>query len=244
MRIFTIALSIILLAGCAKDTGELAKPDSPEAVYPDNNSARMKNADNAGDLEFPADTETSETAEIVLIEEPTPAEPITMVEPEQEPEPEPEVVPEPEPVVEKVTITPPVPKPEVTFTDSTFESYMIKRDDWLSKIAQHEYGDWRMWEKIYAWNKEKIGSNPNLIYPYHFIDLLKPTPVAKKCEVEFYNYTITKGETLWSIAGKVFGDELAWIILYMDNEAVFEDNAGEVIPGMVIKLRKKLDPCS
>ena len=121
---------------------------------------------------------------------------------------------------------------------------MIKRGDWLSKIAKQEYGDWLMWKKIYTWNKKTIGSNPNLIYPYHFLDLLKPADQAKKCPVEFYDYTIKSGETLWSIAGTVFGDELAWIILYMDNEVQLESNAGVLKPGMIIQLRKKLDPCS
>lgn len=247
MRIFSTALILVFLAGCAKDTSDLVTPETPDAILPDSESQRLENTTNTGELEFTTETKTADTAGIIIAEKPEeadepektemiPATPVEIV-------PEPQPVEEIEPVIESVTITPPIPKPEVVFADSSFESYMIKRDDWLSKIAQKEYGDWLMWKKIYQWNKETIGPNPNLIYPYNFLDLLKPADQVKKCEVEFYDYTISSGETLWSIAGKIFGDELVWIILYMDNEEIFEGNAGEVEPGMIIKLRKKLDPC-
>lgn len=123
------------------------------------------------------------------------------------------------------------------------EPYMIKRDDYLSKIARNEYGDWSKWKEIYEYNKEMIGDNPDLIYPYRFLKLLKAAAVAKDCQVEFYDYTIQEGDTPWNIAGKVFGDELAWIIIYMDNQDLVDRNGGIIYPGMVFQLRKNLDPC-
>ena len=36
-----------------------------------------------------------------------------------------------------------------------------------------EYGDFKIWRYIYSWNKDDIGDNPNLIYPYNFLNLQK-----------------------------------------------------------------------
>lgn len=43
------------------------------------------------------------------------------------------------------------------------ESYTVKKDDYLKKIAQEAYGDESKWESIYEANKDNI-KNPNLIY--------------------------------------------------------------------------------
>jgi hypothetical protein len=43
--------------------------------------------------------------------------------------------------------------------------------DWLSKIAQHEYGDMFLWPLIYDANRSTIGDNPNLIRPGQVLNL-------------------------------------------------------------------------
>ena len=43
---------------------------------------------------------------------------------------------------------------------------------------------------------------------------------------------------------EIYGDELAWVIIYMDNERLIRNNDGVLQPGTVFKMRKKLDPCS
>ena len=123
------------------------------------------------------------------------------------------------------------------------EPYMIKRNDYLSKIAKNEYGDWRKWREIYDHNRDMIGDNPDKIFPYRFLQLLKAATVAKDCQVEFYNYTIESGDTPWNMAQNVYGDELSWIIIYMDNQALIDRNGGIIYPGMTFQLRKNLDPC-
>ncbi len=123
------------------------------------------------------------------------------------------------------------------------EPYMIRRGDYLSKIAKNEFGDWRKWREIYDHNRDMIGANPDLIYPYRFLQLLKAATVAKECQVEFYSYTIESGDTPWNMAQNVYGDELSWIIIYMDNQDLIDRNGGIIYPGMVFQLRKNLDPC-
>jgi len=53
--------------------------------------------------------------------------------------------------------------------------HTIESGEWLSKIAQHYYGDFTKWEALYnwdwtegpnkGWNKQVIGNNPDLIEP-------------------------------------------------------------------------------
>ena len=136
--------------------------------------------------------------------------------------------------------------PEITetlFPEDVFEPYMIKPGDYLVKIARNEYGDPRKWRDIYNWNKEKIGDNPNLIYPFHFLSLLKSADEAKTCQLSYSDRQINKGETLWSIAREVYGNELAWIVLYWDNEEMIDSNEGILVPGTRIRVRDNIDPC-
>ena len=127
---------------------------------------------------------------------------------------------------------------------TVFEPYMIKRGDYLIKIASREYGNSSMWREIYEWNKEEIGSDPNKIYPYNFLSLKREASKAKNCDLEFFDYQIQSGDTAWDLADEIYGDELAWVIIYMDNERLIRNNDGVLQPGTIFKMRKKLDPCS
>ncbi|MCF7886174.1 MAG: LysM peptidoglycan-binding domain-containing protein [Candidatus Marinimicrobia bacterium] len=125
--------------------------------------------------------------------------------------------------------------------DAIEEDYMIKPNDWLSKIAQKEYGEISMWKKIYSWNEEKIGNNPNLIYPFHEL-LLKNVPKerAKPLEYDYYNYEVKNNESLWSIAGNEYDNSYAWIVILRDNADVLGSDIDNIEPGTVIKLRTKI----
>ena len=155
------------------------------------------------------------------------------------PSPEPE--PEPEPVVDtdikdELRIEP------ILYEDFAWEKNMIEPGDFLIKIAKREYGDFRLWRHIYAWNKEEIGDNPNMIYPYNFLNLQRERLKAKTAEPTFTNYTVKSGDNLWNIAGNQYGDAKSWIILLWDNEESLKANSGTLNPGMTLKLRTKLDP--
>ena len=127
---------------------------------------------------------------------------------------------------------------------TVFEPYMIKRGDYLIKIAVREYGDSSMWREIYEWNKQEIGPNPDRIYPYNFLSLKRDSEQAKNCELEFFEYTIQSGDTAWSLAQKIYNDELAWVVIYMDNSDMIKNNNGVLQPGATFQMRKKLDPCN
>ena len=82
---------------------------------------------------------------------------------------------------------------------TVFEPYMIKRGDFLTKIALREYGDASMWRDIYSWNKDEIGDNPDRLYPYNFLSLKRESTDVRDCEPEFFDYTI---QSLFSL--KIF----------------------------------------
>lgn len=125
-----------------------------------------------------------------------------------------------------------------------WEEYMIIPGDYLFRIAKKEYGDWKRWRDIYEWNRKEIGDNPNLIYPYHFLDMKKPIDEVENAEPSFTNYIVKEGDNLWTISGRTYGDEKSWIIVYWDNEEIIDANDGVLYPGMTLKLRRKLDPRS
>ena len=125
-------------------------------------------------------------------------------------------------------------------SDSVWTEYRIRPGYTLSLIAYEEYGNSNKWRTIYSWNKEKIGNNPNKIDPYHYLDLLKPRDAVLEIEPDYYIHRVNKGETLWTISRKEYGDEFAWIVLYWDNESLIQKNSGILSPGMELKVRTEI----
>lgn len=181
---------------------------------------------------------------------------------EETPAPEEEIVapaPEPEEVTEMPVIEEPVAAPpeEMVIPRSEFQGieqepagtlhpdsvsylYMIRRDDYLTKIAFNEYGNPNEWRRIYQWNRDRIGDDPNLIYPYNDLELFKSESEIEPVEYDYIIHEVTIGETLWTIAGQEYGDELAWIILFWDNEEVLSTRQGLLKPGMELRIRTRL----
>ena len=127
---------------------------------------------------------------------------------------------------------------------------MTKRGDYLSLIAYKEYNNANEWRRIYQWNRENweekgIGpdrDNPNFIYPYRELDLKKPAENAIEWAYDSYSHIVENGETLWTIAQKEYGDELAWVVLFWDNEDLLNSQDGKLLPGMKLKVRSELWP--
>lgn len=216
LRIHLLLAGLLIIWACAKPAAEEAP--SPEAEQPE-----------------PAPVEVTE---MPLVEEEMPVEEEPIVEEEALPMPleEPMIIPESEYAgIEQ--------EPEGTIhPDSVVYAYMIRPNDYLIKIAYKEYGNPYEWRKIYRWNREKIGDNPNLIYPYHELDLFKPEEEISEWNYDYLVHVIEPGESLWSIAGDEYGDELAWIVIFWDNEDVLGANGGRLKPGMELRIRTDLWP--
>ena len=134
--------------------------------------------------------------------------------------------------------------------DSIWTEYMTKRGDYLSLIAYKEYQNANEWRRIYEWNKKHweergIGpdkDNPNFIYPYRELDLKKPAHDAIEWAYDHYIHVVDDGETFWSIAKQEYGDELAWVVLFWDNDKLLDNHDGKLLPGMELKIRSELWP--
>ncbi len=189
-------------------------------------------------LELQDTNAVDNTADVEREELPVQPEPTFAAEPV---EPDYGPAPEPEPVVtadvkDELRIEP------ILYEDFAWEKHMINPGDFLVKIAKEEYGDFRLWKHIYAWNKDEIGDNPNMIYPYTFLNLQRERLKAKTAEPTFTEYTVQSGDNLWNIAGKRYGDAKSWIIVLIDNEKTIKASAGVLSPGMTLRLREILDP--
>ena len=124
--------------------------------------------------------------------------------------------------------------------DSTAYSYIIRPNDYLTKIAFKEYGNPNEWRNIYRWNKVRIGDDPNLIYPYRDLDLYKPAAQIVEMPFDYIVHTVVSGENLWNIAGTEYKDERAWIVIFWDNEELLTLNDGLLKPGMDLRIRTRL----
>ena len=235
-------IAIMLATGCAKK-----KSISPEGVI--NNShntvgTELIEVDNT--VEIPIEVEVVET-ESMNIDSGNTKEPETKV---INSEPVVEELPEPvEPSEPQVTINKKLDLDQL-FPDSVWTDYMTKRGDYLSLIAYKEYSNANEWRRIYDWNKEHweelgIGpdkDNPNFIYPYRELDLKKPAENAIEWAYDHYIHEVVDGESLWTISKKEYGDELAWVVLFWDNEKIIENHDGKLLPGMELKIRSELWP--
>ena len=141
--------------------------------------------------------------------------------------------------VPTVVMEAPAMSSDIALTD--WDTYMIVPGDFLIKIANKQYGNFRRWREIYSWNKEDLGDNPNLIYPYHYLTL-KRENMVEEFKPGFSEYEVSSGETLWDIAGKLYGDPVAWIILYLDNTDRLNGNSNFLDPGMRLQIRDRIDP--
>lgn len=146
-----------------------------------------------------------------------------------------EAVEEVAPVVEEEVVEEAAPEVYETM------EYMIKKGDNLSVIAEKIYGTKSDWKNIYDWNKESIGSNPNLIYPYYQLNLQNVSPEQfEGLKYTLYEYEVKAGETLRSIAAREYGSSYAWVVIFRDNQDVLGDSYNAPAPGTVIKLRDNL----
>jgi nucleoid-associated protein YgaU len=180
-------------------------------------------------VEEPEPTATQQTEEPAEAPKPEPVQPVTETVAE---EPEPQSITDVTPEPEKASA--------VSLQDSIDVMYMIKPNDYLVKIAINEYGRPTMWRKIWNWNYEVIGDNPDLIYPYRELALKKPIEYANKVEFSWYDYTVRKDDTLWSIAQKEYGNNLAWIVILRDNYDEIGDTYNTLKEDTTLRLRTKL----
>lgn len=120
--------------------------------------------------------------------------------------------------------------------------YIVERNDSLWKIAVKFYGQGESWRTIYNDNKAAI-KNPGRLYAGQQL-LIRlpgaaaavqetPTPSVPVAVTPENTYIVQKGDMLWRIADKIYGDGKLWTVIYEANRDSIKNpeciRAGQVL---------------
>jgi nucleoid-associated protein YgaU len=97
------------------------------------------------------------------------------------------------------------------------ETYRVRTGDTLWGIASARYGDPLQWRRIYHANRARL-RDPHLIYPGQ--ELLVPPGSTSQTPTR---HRVKTGDTLWDIAGSIYGDPTRWRRIYDANRDRIED---------------------
>jgi len=107
-------------------------------------------------------------------------------------------------------------------------TYTVQKDDALWSLAERFYGEGRLWKKIRDANQDLVGSD-NRIIPgavlvipplepgqevTRMVEAAPPAPAPS----EDSTYVVKKGDTLYSIARRHYGDGRLWRVIHQANQ--------------------------
>lgn len=110
------------------------------------------------------------------------------------------------------------------------QTYTVNKGDSLWKIAQSVYGSGYNWIDI---AKENKLANPNFLMVGQEITIPLTEVRQPKTAVTGDTYTVVKGDSLWTIAVRAYGDGYQWVKISRENEL---SNPGLIHPGNLLKL--------
>lgn len=123
-------------------------------------------------------------------------------------------------------------------------NYVVKKGDSLWKIAMSNYGSGYNWVDISKANKLKnpgvISAGQNLILPK--VETKAPVKVTAQVKtvqtkIMAGNYKVVKGDSLWKIAVKTYGDGYQWVKIWNSNKSKVK-NPGMLFAGTELVLPK------
>ena len=118
--------------------------------------------------------------------------------------------------------------------------YVVEKGDNLWKIAEKKYNDGYAWTKIAKENNLKnasvISVGQKLKMP-----VVEATITASTAEtdnkIDQGEYKVVKGDNLWEIAVRAYGDGYKWVDIYQENKTKF--NSPDLLEiGMVLIIPK------
>lgn len=114
-------------------------------------------------------------------------------------------------------------------------TYIVKQGDCLWNISLIFYNSGYNWIDISKENKIK---DPNLIFPGQKLAIpaaerRMPTPEGKMESIIDSTYTVKKGDNLWSIALRAYGDGYRWVQIAKTNKL---SNPNLIHPGNILSL--------
>ena len=150
------------------------------------------------------------------------------------------------PDVENITITPTVsqniiPTIKVVGKQSEFNNkttYTVEKDDSLWKISQKLYGSGYNWTDIAKANNL---TNPGIIVAGQQLNIPNVEPKLitgisqVKPTISDSNYTVEKGDSLWVIAVRAYGDGYKWSEIAKDNNL---SNPNIIEVGQILSIKR------
>ena len=111
-----------------------------------------------------------------------------------------------------------------------YDEYTVNRGDYLWKISRNQYGEGIQWYRIYSYNRDQIGADPDLIYPDRVLKIHQENAPGE--------YLVGNGDNLAKIAGsmEVMSDPTKWRQLYEANKDVIGDDSSLIYPYTVLKI--------
>jgi nucleoid-associated protein YgaU len=123
-------------------------------------------------------------------------------------------------------------------------TYIVKKGDSLWKIAEANYGSGYNWVDISKANKltapGQLAAGQKLILPKvekKVVAEIKKSVVISQTKIETGTYKVVRGDNLWKIAVRTYGDGYQWVQIWKSNRAkMYSPNKLEI--GMELVLPK------
>ncbi len=117
------------------------------------------------------------------------------------------------------------------------EKVTVEAGDNLWKIAEKHYGSGYNWVEIAKANKllnpDVVSAGQELALPKSAVITVENKMPASVVSITGDSYTVVKGDHLWSIAVRAYGDGYKWVEIASANNLT---NPGYIEIGQVIKL--------
>lgn len=126
---------------------------------------------------------------------------------------------------------------EIATENKIEKTYIVKKNQSLWKIAEEVYGSGYNWVDI---AKENNIKNPNIIregqelkIPNVEVKEVKTTISPEMQKITGGTYTVQKGDNLWKIAVRAYGDGYKWVEIARENNLT---NPNIIHSGNVLRL--------
>ncbi len=144
-------------------------------------------------------------------------------------------------MMEGFAITPMEPAVDAGARASESRNYTVQKGDTLASIARAQYRNEQAWTLIYAANRDRLSHPSDVRAGMRLVLPPASTPIPSAAEsvpasrASGTTYTVRKGETLYSIAKKMYGCTTYWTLIRDANRAKIEAS-GDVRAGTKLVL--------
>jgi len=117
---------------------------------------------------------------------------------------------------------------ESNITPTKDGTYIVKKGETLWSIAEEAYGSGYNWVDIAKENKIANGNEIEIGQKLNIPDIESKTPTVNKTKLSESKitgdtYTVVKGDSLWKIAVRAYGDGYKWVKIAKENHLINPD---------------------